>query len=110
MRRTLLALVLLAAAASSAAAEDVLVLENGREARGRIVEETDSGVNLQIGGGTMFYPRRLIKEVRRGVAETKPAAQDPAAADASQAREEFTLLYRDGRRAGTRVVRAVKSP
>ena len=110
MRRTLLALFLAAAAASPAAAEDVLVLENGREARGRIVDESDSGVNLQIGGGTMFYPRRLIKEVRRGVAETKPAAQEGAAADASAAREEFSLLYRDGRRTGTRVVRAVRTP
>lgn len=108
MRYTLVALVLAAAFASPALAEDVLVLENGREARGRIVEETDSGVSLEIGGGTMFYARRLIKEVRRGVADTKTAAQEPAA-EASNVREEFTLLYRDGRRAGTRVVRVVKT-
>jgi hypothetical protein len=59
----------------------------------------------------MFYARRLIQEVRRGVAaETKPAAGEEAAADASQVREEFALLYRDGKRAGARVVRAVKTP
>lgn len=111
MRTALIALVL-AALVSTALAEDVLVLENGREARGRIVDESESGVNLEIGGGTMFYPKRLIKEVRRGVADNKAAATaagaDPVP-DASQVREEFSLLYRDGRRAGTRVVRAVKT-
>ena len=98
-----------AVAASSALADDVLVLENGREAHGRIVEESDAGVSLEIGGGTMFYARRLIKEVRRGSPETKPAAAKQDAADASQVREECSLLYRDGRRAGTRVVRTMKT-
>jgi len=108
MRRALIAIVL-AVLASSAAADDVLLLTNGREARGRIVEESDSGVSLEIGGGTMFYARRLIKEVRRGVAAEKAPAAAAGAPDASQVREEFSLLYRDGKRAGTRVVRSVKT-
>lgn len=106
----MLAAAFVLAAAAAATAEDVIVLENGREARGRIVEETDAGISLDIGGGKMFYARKRIKEVRRDAPEPKPegpAAPEPAGEDS---REEFSLLYQDGRRVGTRVFRAVKTP
>jgi hypothetical protein len=100
------AVVLIAVAAH---AEDVLVLKNGREARGKIVEETDAGVKLDIGGGTMFYAKSQIAEVRHGAAETKPAApaEEPAA---TESRDEYAVLYDDGRRAGTRSLRVARTP
>ncbi len=97
--------------ASAALADDVVVLENGREAHGRIVEETDAGVKLDVGGGKMFYPRGKIKEVRRDAAAAKPAAADAApASSAEEAREEYSLIYDDGRRAGARTFRVAKGP
>jgi hypothetical protein len=97
-------------AASTAFAEDVLVLTNGREARGKIVEETPLGVKLDVGAGKLFYPRDTVREIRRGSTETKPA---PAAAEApapDDAREEYALLYEDGRRVGTRTLRVARTP
>jgi hypothetical protein len=110
MRRSVV-LVLASAlcAVSSAIAEDVLVLTNGREARGRIVEETDAGVKLDIGVGKMFYPRAQIAEVRRGAPDATPAATAPAP-QADDAREESALLYDDGRRVGTRTFRVARTP
>lgn len=103
----LLAVCLLAASAS---ADDVLVLENGREARGRIVEENDSGVTLDLGGGRMFYPRRMVKEVRRGAPTPATEGAASSAAKPDGAREEHALLFRDGARAGTRALRASRTP
>jgi hypothetical protein len=96
--------VLVLGLAGLARAEDVIVLDNGREARGRIVEESDSGVRLDIGGGKMFYARARIREVRRDAAPAeKPAAAQPEPTAAE--REEYALLYDDGRRVGTRTLR-----
>jgi hypothetical protein len=107
MKRLFAALVLLCAGA--AFAEDVIVLTNGREARGKIVEETDAGVRLQIGGGKMFYPRAAIREIRRDEGEDKPA-EPPPAPTAGDARDEYGLLYQDGKRVGTRTFRVAKAP
>lgn len=108
--RKLLAAALVLASATSALAEDVIVLENGREARGKIVEETDAGVTLDIGGGKMFYAKSRIKEIRRDAPEPKAAPAPPPAPNAADSREEYALLYQDGRRVGTRVFRAAKTP
>lgn len=107
MRRRLSVAFLLALAAS-AAAEDVIVLENGREARGRIVEETDAGVKLDFGAGKMFYARKLIREIRRGTPDAA-AAEKPVPGEIADSREETALLYQDGRRVGTRVFRVART-
>ena len=111
--RTLLATFLVVlACASIGLAEDVLVLRNGREARGRIVEETDAGVRLDLGAGSMWYRRDQITEVRRGTPDndaTPPATAAGRSADADT-REEYALLYHDGRRVGTRTFRAARTP
>jgi hypothetical protein len=103
------ALAFVLAAGPVAAAEDVIVLENGREARGRIVEETDAGVSLDIGGGKMFYAKSRIKEIRRDAPDPKPAAAAATPANPADSREEYGLLYQDGRRVGTRVFRVAKA-
>lgn len=95
-----------------ARADDVVVLQNGREIHGRIVEERDDRVKIDIGGGKMTYKRADIREVRREkVAEPEAAASGPTTPfDAAARREETSLLYVDGRRTGTRVVRTTKLP
>jgi hypothetical protein len=107
MRRHLAAAFVLGLAAL-APAEDVLILENGREARGRIVEETEAGVKLDFGAGKMFYAKKLIREIRRGTPDGA-AAETPPLGEVADAREESALLYQDGRRVGTRVCRAAKT-
>ncbi|MCG3135683.1 MAG: hypothetical protein HMLKMBBP_03415 [Planctomycetes bacterium] len=106
------AVLALFAFAASAAAEDVLVLENGREIRGRIVSETDAAVKIDIGGGTMTFKRAQIAEVKRENAGLPEAAGAPVAPDAdlTTVREEHAILYREGERAGVRVVRCRKEP
>src|SRR5262245_25717681 len=106
----LVLLVLVAFAPARAAAEDVILLKNGREARGRIVDETDDGVTLDLGIGKMHYPRATIAEVKRDVAAAKVEEAETLVATAQDAREETSLLFEDGRRAGTRVLRVAKSP
>jgi len=98
--------------AADASAEDVVVLTNGREARGKIVEETPEGVKLDVGAGRMFYPRAMVREVRRGSTEETPktAGPDAASAPAPETREDYALLYDDGRRVGTRTLRTSKTP
>jgi hypothetical protein len=108
MKRVVVALAVLLAAAT-ASAEDVLVLANGREARGKIVEETDAGVGLDVGAGKMFYPRAMVREIRRGTTQTPPSAPVAEAPEAADSREDYSLLYDDGRRVGTRTVRVAKT-
>lgn len=109
MRRLALPLVLMLA--SAAGAEDVVVLQNGREIRGRIVEERPDAVKLDIGGGKMTFRRAQIAEVRRERAVPEAAAPGEAPApDPALRREEHSLLYVDGERVGTRAFRAAKLP
>ncbi len=96
--------------AAHASAEDVLVLTNGREARGKIVEETDAGVKLDVGAGRMTYPRSLIREIRRGSSGEKTPTPVAPPTVAEDARDDFALLYDDGRRVGTRSLRTAKTP
>ena len=110
MRKFLLAAICVLAAVGAAVADDVLVLQNGREARGRIVKETDDGVDLDVGGGVMFYAKARIREVRRGTPDAAPAAAQPDAASIADSREEFALVYQDGRRTGTRTLRVARTP
>jgi photosystem II reaction center protein PsbP len=107
-------------AAPRAAAEDVIVLENGREIRGWIVDEKPELVKIDIGGGKMTYRRGEIREVRRDPNTPKDAAAKDAAGSAPQGpatpfeaaarREESSVLYSDGERRGTRVLRTTKLP
>jgi hypothetical protein len=107
MKRVVAVLVLCLCA--SASAEDVLVLANGREARGKIVEETADGVKLDVGAGKMFYPRDMVREIRRAAEPAKPTAPVVEPSAAADARDDYSLLYDDGRRVGTRTVRVAKT-
>lgn len=111
--RTLLVALGLLAAASPALADDVIVLKNGREIRGRIVEEREDAVKIDIGGGKMTYRREQIASVQREGASAPAAPTAPTGGAATPVpdtigarREEHFLLYADGARVGTRVFRA----
>jgi hypothetical protein len=109
--RRLLAPFLLLLGAASAAADDAILLQNGREIRGRIVEESPESVKIDIGGGKMTYKRSQIREVRRESAVAPAATSGPETPfDAAARREEPSVLYLDGERAGTRVLRTTKLP
>ena len=120
VRQSLLGALLALASASSARGEDVLVLTNGREIRGRIVEEREDAVRIDVGGGRMTYRRDQIASVVRetappaaaapGAAPGAAGAGDAATAEVPDRREEFSLLYADGVRVGTRVFRSNRLP
>jgi len=97
-RRAALIVAFVTAFVPSIAAEDVIVLKSGRELRGVVIDETDERVRVRIEGGSLWYPRDRIREIRRDVDADTAAAAD-------QARTEHFLLYSDGRRVGTRVLR-----
>ena len=61
--------------------EDVLVLADGREIRGRITAEDEHSYAVKVGGAVRLVPRDGVKEVRRGAPapDAPPAAGDPAA-------------------------------
>ncbi len=104
-------LTLLFAVASDARAEDTLILHNGREIKGTVLEADEDHVKLGIGGGSITYPRSIVKEIVRGEASSdgsSTGAPTPAAEPAEPAREEHALLYIDGKRGGTRVFRALE--
>jgi hypothetical protein len=84
----------------SARAEDVVVLKTGREIRGKVLEKTEDRVRIEIAGGSVWYPLDRVQEIR---------SDDSAAPGATEesARAEHALLYSDGRRVGTRVLRHV---
>lgn len=106
----LLGPVLVLLAAFAAAADDVVVLKNGREIHGRIVEERPDLVKIDVGGGKMTYRRDQVEEVRREP-ETAPAPTGPErATDPEARREEHGLVYLGGERVGTRVFRASRLP
>ena len=69
------------APAPVAAGEDVLVLSDGRELRGRITAEDEHSYAVKVGGAVRLVPKDGVKEVRRGapVPDAPPAAGDPAA-------------------------------
>ncbi|MCE9637095.1 MAG: hypothetical protein K8T90_15430 [Planctomycetes bacterium] len=106
------AFVATAVGSSAARADDSILLENGREIRGRIVEERDDLVKIDIGGGKMTYKRSQIREVRREkVAAPEAAAAGPTTPfDAAAKREETALVYVEGQRVGTRTLRTSKLP
>jgi hypothetical protein len=74
-RHSPILVVLVLALASGTLADDVLRLRNGAEIRGRIVEETDDAVTVDLRiGGRMTVARSQIEEIRRGAGEpAKPA-------------------------------------
>lgn len=107
----LLGILMVLLAAHAAVADDVIVLTNGREIHGRIVDERPEAVKIDIGGGKMTYRRDQIAEVRRAsAAATAPAEGPGLATDPGTRREEHGLVYLGGDRAGTRVFRATKLP
>lgn len=103
--RDVIAVGLLLLASFSARAEDVLILKNGREARGQIVEETEDKIRLRMGSGSMWYPRSALKEIQRDEEDAAPAKD---AEKATYSRDEQGLLYRDGVRVGTRTLHVVE--
>lgn len=99
-----------------AVADDVLVLTNGRTVSGRIVEETDEAVALEIGGGRVWYPRSRISEVRRdggdggeraaaGGEETGDDGESEATVHGALLRESYGLVYDGDERRGVRELR-----
>ena len=95
-----LAVALLTVLPSLALSEDVVVLTTGREIRGKVLEQTEDRIRVDIGGGSVWYPMDRVKEVRREDDSAAPSAADVA-------RNEHALLYSDGRRVGTRVLKYV---
>jgi len=91
---------------ATAHGEDVLILRNGRKARGEIVEETEQRVRLRMAAGSLWYQREMIQEIIRGEKEPDEAEPAPLVSVAG-GREEHSLLYRDGKRVGTRVFRLI---
>lgn len=94
-------LALLGLAVVSAFADDLIVLKSGRRARGKIVEETEAGVKLEVSGGTLFYARSQIEEVVRNARPTiaGDAPKEPAR---ELVRRDHAVLYEGDRRVGTR--------
>lgn len=100
-----LGLLLIVGLPVDARAEDVLVLANGRKAEGRIVEETTERIRLEVGGGSMWYPRSMVKEIIRDETPVETPAEQPATVSS---RDEYGLLYRDGVRVGVRLFRTIE--
>jgi len=65
------------APAPAKASEDVLVLKDGTEIRGRITAEDDAGYAVKVGGALRVVDKSKVQEVRRGA----PAAADAPGAD-----------------------------
>lgn len=111
MRALLRALGIVLLAASSAAAEDVVLLENGREIRGTVVEDEPGHVKVDLGFGTMTFRRSQVREVRRAKADPAAGPAEPgASSDLAARRVESAVLYVKGERRGTRSFRAVSLP
>ena len=91
-------------------AADVLVLKNGRKAEGKIVEETKDRIKLQVGSGSMWYPRASVKEILRDADSTAATPTEPSVSTTAKVREEHGLLYRDGKRVGVRTLRVIERP
>jgi hypothetical protein len=107
----LLALLLVLVASAAARAEDVVLLKNGREVRGKVVEERADAVKIDIGGGKITFRRDQIQEVRRqGTIEGATADPSSLGTEPATRREEHALLYLDGERCGTRTLRSTKLP
>jgi hypothetical protein len=60
------------------AGEDVLVLKDGTEIRGRITAEDDSGYAIKVGGSNRLVEKEKVQEVRRGAPAAAPEG-DPSA-------------------------------
>jgi len=100
MRFATLAAAFLAAAAATCAAddgekapassEDVIVLSDGTEVRGRITAEDGEAYAVKVGGAVRLVEKKGVKEVRRGApaAEPEPAPEPaPPAAEKGQERK-----------------------
>ena len=102
-------------------AEDAVVFTNGREIRGKVLAESDTGVRVAVAGGTITYPRSVVREIRRDVDAPVESAAGGKAGGAGEGgvsveregealREEHAVLYVDGERAGARTVRTIERP
>ena len=89
--------------------EDVLLLKNGREFQGRLVEQNAESVTFMFRGSEIILPARLVKEVKRGERQLieKAAAEEPSkilsAGDRFDERNDLYYVYYRGRRVGWRV-------
>jgi hypothetical protein len=94
------ALLLILLAVAPAGADDVIRFQNGRSVSGRIVEENDRTVTIEIAGsGRLTVPRKDIAEIVRDEA----GAEEPGAGNA--VRSEHFLVWSGKRRVGTRALR-----
>lgn len=66
------------AAGAPRAGEDVLVLKDGTEIRGRIASEDDAAYAVKVGGALRLVEKDRVQEVRRG-APAAPGEAGPAA-------------------------------
>ena len=83
------------AAPAARAGEDVLVLKDGTEIRGRITAEDDSGYAIKVGGSNRLVEKEKVQELRRGLPaaapEAEPAAQGGGAADEKERKRRRAL-------------------
>jgi hypothetical protein len=103
LRRTGIRGALLAAAlcllAVASVAGDRIVLTNGREVRGRIVEETDEKVVVELAmGGRMEFARSRVKEIVRDAAPEESGADEPEDRSGELTTEATFLVYGPERR------------
>jgi len=104
IRSALILLVVLIA--TPAVLGDVVVLKNGHRQSGKVVEETEKHVVLEIPGlGRITYARRDVKEIVRD--EPVPAKKEEVG---DLLRVEHSFVWSGDRRRGTRSVRVRKMP
>jgi hypothetical protein len=95
--------------------EDLLRLKNGREFRGRLVEENAKSVTFVFRGSEIVLPKRLVKTIeraeRRVVAKKAAVAKEKilTAGDRLEERDDYYFVYYRGRRVGWREVRVAKT-
>lgn len=91
--------------------EDLLRLKNGREFRGRLVEENEKSVTFVFRGSEIVLPKRLVKTIERGerrkIAKKAEVAKKKvlSAGDRVEERDDYYFVYYRGRRVGWREVR-----
>lgn len=96
---------LLALAPGGLCGQDVVRLKTGASFEGLLISETERSVTLQFPGGTMELPKSQIEEISRsGKAEDRELGQAMLTLSRFEDHESHHFLYRDGRRAGYRVL------
>ncbi len=74
--RFALLLIVLVMVGAPALAEDVVILKDGHEVKGKILARTDKEVRIQVGDGEYIFETGEIKEIRMGDGGGTPPAPD----------------------------------